>query len=167
MKTEMLKSIEIQFANVEEEEVFAMATIMDPRFKDKFFSSAANCQNAMKMLLDECMRVRENEPCYSTAEPLSKRPTNDGATSKLWGCLSEILSESTAVSSEDQEMNGNKVERYLVEPLLDFKVGNPFKWWAVNLKSYPLSSTLARKYLSAPPTSVASERVFSGAEIIW
>ena len=76
-----------------------MATIMDPRFKDKFLSSAANRQNAKKMLLDECMRVRENEPCYSIAEPcysiaepLSKRPANDGTTSKLWGCLSEILS---------------------------------------------------------------------------
>ena len=46
MKAEMLKSKERRFANVEEEEVLAMATIMDPRFKDKFFSSAANCQNA-------------------------------------------------------------------------------------------------------------------------
>ena len=115
------------------------------------------------------MRVRENKPCYSTAEPLSKRPANDGATSKLWGCLSEILSESTAVSSEDQEMNGIscEVERYLAELLLNFKIGNPFKWWALNLKSYPLLSTLARKYLSAPPTSVASQRVFSGAGIIY
>ena len=45
--------------------------------------------------------------------------------------------------------------------------GNPFKWWAVNLKCYPLLSELAKKYLSASPTSVASERVFSGAGIIY
>jgi len=50
-----------------------------------------------------------------------------------------------------------EVERYLAELLLDFKVGNPFKWWALNLKSYPLLSSVAKKYLSAPPTSVASE----------
>ena len=115
------------------------------------------------------MRVRENEPCYSTAERLSKRPANDGTTSKLWGCFSEILSEPTTVSSKDHEMNSIscEVERYLAEPLFDFKLGNPFKWWTLNLKSYPLLSTLARKYLSAPPTSVASERVFSGAGIIY
>ena len=79
------------------------------------------------------------------------------------------MSESTAVSSEDQEMNSIscEVERYLAEPLLDFKIGNPFKWWALNFKSYPLLSTLARKYLSAPPTSVASERVFSSTGIIY
>ena len=51
-----------------------MAIIMDPHFKDKFFGSAANHQNAKKMLLDECMRVRKNEPCYSTAEPLNFYP---------------------------------------------------------------------------------------------
>ena len=73
------------------------------------------------------------------------------------------------MSSEDQEMNciSYEVERYLAEPLLDFKIGNPFKCWALNLKSYPLLSTLARKYLNAPPTSVASESVFSSAGIIY
>ena len=169
MKAEMLRSIDRRFADVEEKEVLVLATIMDPRFKDKFFSSVVSRQNTKKMLLDECARVRENDPCYSLAEPPSKRPANDETTSKLWGCLTEILSESTAMSGEDQDMNSNlcEVERYLAEPLLDFKVGNPFKWWAVNLKSYPLLSGLANKYLSAPPTSVASERVFSGAGIIY
>ena len=54
MKAEMLQSIERQFANVEEEEVLAMATYMESRFKDKFLSSAANRQNTKNMLLDEC-----------------------------------------------------------------------------------------------------------------
>ena len=58
------------------------------------------------------------------------------------------------------------MERYLAERMLDFTVGNPFKWWAVNLKCYPLLSELAKKYVSAPTTSIASERVFSGAGII-
>ena len=92
-------------------------TIMDPRFKDKFFSGAVDRENT-KMFLDECVRVRENNTCYSTAEPPSKRPANDETTSKLWGCLSEILSESTAMPGEDQDMNST---------LLYFKVGNPFK----------------------------------------
>ena len=99
-----------------------MATIMDPRFKNIFFSSAAIHQNA-KMLLDECMRVRENEPCYNTAERLSKRLVNDGTTSKLWGCFSEISSEPTTVSSKDQEMNSIscKVESILLNRCLILK----------------------------------------------
>ena len=42
MQSEMLWSIERQFANVEEEEVLAMTTIMDQCYKDNFFSSAAD-----------------------------------------------------------------------------------------------------------------------------
>ena len=61
-----------------------MATIMDPRFKDKFFSGAVNQQSAKKLLLDKYMKIRENDPYYRTAEPSSKRPTNDKTTSKLW-----------------------------------------------------------------------------------
>ena len=168
MKAEMLQSIERRFADVEEKEVLVLATIIDPRFKDKFFSGAVNCQNAKKMLLDECKTIRESNSCYIMAEPPSKRPANEEATSKLWGCLSELLSESAEMSGEDHDINSVscELERYLAEPLLDFTGGNPFKWWAVNLNCYPLLSELAKKYLSAPPTSVASERVLSGAGII-
>ena len=119
------------------------------------------------MLLDECKTIRESNSCYIMAEPPSKRPANEEATSKLWGCLSELLSESAEMSGEDHDINSVscELERYLAEPLLDFTGGNPFKWWAVNFNCYPLLSKLAKKYLSAPPTSVASERVLSGAGI--
>ena len=44
--------------------------------------------------------------------------------------MSEILPESTETSGKDNDINSVscEVERYLAEPLLDFTVGNPFKW---------------------------------------
>ena len=38
---------------------------------------------------------------------------------------------------------------------------NPFMWWHENGPRFPLLSVLASKYLSAPPSSVESERIFS------
>jgi len=35
------------------------------------------------------------------------------------------------------------------------------KWWAANAAKYPLLAAEAKLYLSAPPTSVASECMFS------
>ena len=117
--------------------------------------------------INKCMKIWENDPCYGTSEPPSKRPANDKTASKLWGCLSEILSDASALSSEDQDTDSTlcEVERYLAEPLLDFKVKTPFKWWAANSNAYPLLCGLARKYVSALPTNVASERVFLAWEL--
>ena len=40
MKADMLQSLYDWYDGVEEEDVLAIATILDPQFKDKFFSSA-------------------------------------------------------------------------------------------------------------------------------
>ena len=76
-----------------------------------------------------------NDPCYSTAEPPSKRPANDKTTIKLWGCLSEIASYCLKHQLYLMKVmiqtifHACEVEKYLTEPLLDFKGNSPFKWW--------------------------------------
>lgn len=49
---------------------------------------------------------------------------------------------------------------YKQQPLLP-KDGSVFKWWKIHQEKLPCLSILARKYLSCPPSSVESERVFS------
>ena len=48
-----------------------------------------------------------------------------------------------------------------------FMKGNPYLWWNQNKERYPKLSDLAKKYLCASPTSVPSERLFSGAGQIY
>ena len=59
-----------------------------------------------------------------------------------------------------------EIETYLSEPLIDFSV-NCYSWWADNAMRYPCISSLVRQHLSAPPTSVPSERLFSGASNLY
>ena len=87
-------------------------------------------------------------------------------TSKVWECFTEILHDSGATTDTD----GGKeamVDRYLSEPLIDYKTGNPYTWWNNNKLRYPLLAKLAKRYLCSPPTSVPSERLFSGAGILY
>ena len=56
-----------------------MVIMMDLCFQDKFFNGVVNWQNA-KMLLDACVKIRENDSCYSTATPPSKKPANAETT---------------------------------------------------------------------------------------
>ena len=62
------------------------------------------------------------------------------------------------------------ISEYINEPIIDnpksklFK--NPLEHWKNNKQLYVILAALARKYLSAPLSSVASEALFSDAEII-
>ena len=64
-------------------------------------------------------------------EPPTKRSAAGNEShvkqSKLWGCLSEIISESASSSSEETT-HYSEVDQYISAPLLDFKHGNPLRW---------------------------------------
>ena len=62
---------------------------------------------------------------------------------------------------EDLPTSTSEVDRYLSVPLIDFKTGDPFMWWSQHCQEFPILSKLARQFLSAPATSVLSERLFS------
>lgn len=44
---------------------------------------------------------------------------------------------------------------------------DPLMWWNRNAHKYPHILPIVRQYLSAPPSSVASEQLFSGAGLIY
>lgn len=166
MKKEMLDSLHKRFQGIENDKYTAIATLVDPRFKDKFFYDSISRDNAKMMLKNEVekeststTRVRlEVEP------PLSKKQKTSDKT-VIWEMLSEIIEESGASVSDDTE--SQEIERYLSEPLIDFHTSNCYTWWRDNTRRFPCLSSLARTYMCAPPTSVSSERLFSGAGLIY
>jgi len=62
-----------------------------------------------------------------TDEPPAKRPARDNDDedpTKLWGCLSEIISQSTSSSPTEEATETREVSQYISAPLVDFKHGN-------------------------------------------
>ena len=47
-----------------------------------------------------------------------------------------------------------------MEPVIDYKIGKPFAWWADHKVRYPTIAQVAKLYLSVTATSVPSERLF-------
>jgi len=81
--------------------------------------------------------------------------------------MSKILENLRECSDDGVSTSGMELNSCLREPLICFQNGNPYVWWNENQQRYPLLSTITRRYLSAPPTSVPLERLFSGAGNIY
>ena len=158
MKNKMLDSLHSRFDDIEDKEFLVLATLLDPRYKDKFFTSGSTRQFGKRLLLTEYLHIKEE---IEISEPAAKRVAleeedGSGSSSKLWGCLSEILQESmpnqsdssaATTSGEEMEPSELEVNQFLSAPLLDFKKGNPFKWWQDNYQCYSILAQIAQRYL--------------------
>ena len=145
---------------VEERKELALATILDPRFKDKFFGGNIMKATTKEWVLEEMTSVTtvEVEPQQEPAAPKQMCPLKNPL---LLDVITEIITDSggqdtaSSVSSE--------LDKYLNDPLIDYKTGDPYKWWGQHHSEFPTLSILARHFLSAPATSVPSEQLFSTA----
>ena len=79
--------------------------------------------------------------------------------------FNDIVEENgTSISGEER---ADELSMYISEPLVPFGQKSGFQWWSENSQRFPGSTKIAQKYLCAPPTSVPSERLFSGAGNIY
>ena len=156
----MLLSLQQRFEDIEDEEsnVLLVSTALDPRFKDKFFSREAK-KFAKKYIVDHCISFEgeHNGPQTKTLSVFSMILHHLAKSGSALLKYYKILSGATTDKDEGVEA---MVDKYFAEPLIEYKTGNPYKWWNDNQLRYPC---LAQRYLSAPTKSVSSERLLSGA----
>ena len=79
-------------------------------------------------------------------------------------CLADLLEDDSgprATANIKQQ-----VAAYLLQPRLPLSK-DPLAWWSANEHLYADVAAVARRFLSAPPTSVDSERLFSSAGNIY
>lgn len=90
----------------------------------------------------------------SEAGPAPPQPTEDEPAAKK----SFLLLCSSDSDSDKEEQR--PLARYKAEPCIRMHEC-PLEWWAAHAGAYGELSSLARKYLATPATSVPCERLFS------
>ena len=141
-----------------------IACLLDPHFKDRFFSSASQQAEARKMLIEKMEEEKAKSDTETIHEPPSKHANRE--TTELWQSFNEIFEES-GTSAEGLSNDHSVVEQYLSEPLLGFHSNNCLTWWSSNKSRFSLLAKMAQCFLAPPPTSIPTERVFSEASDIY
>ena len=76
--------------------------------------------------------------------------------------LAEQLGASAPSDTDHSQTAADEVTQYLSQANVQLR-HCPLAWWKDHATQYPRTAKVAQRYLSAPPTSVASERLFSAA----
>lgn len=171
---------------------FAFSTVLDPRFKCGFFKDSIK-NHVEAELVKEINLISQahteeidiEKPSTSNSvgsipksvednpdlsfdsdgddEPLSNLQNLQPKKMKMsvWDVLSEVASTSVVEVPHEKSAEA-ELKSYLALPLIK-RTDCPYRWWKREHTNFPILSTFALKYLSAPATTIFSERLFSEA----
>ena len=162
--------------NLYDNTLLLITTAVDPRYRLSVFpfELKEKVKTLLHMEVKKHSRCEANQRCDSpTHQPLesskSQSSTFDPNNFLSFYCTEEEEQKEEKLQNEQQGMKSDEViseiNSFLTEVNLNSqaKETDVFKWWNLNKSKYPHLASFARKYLSAPLSSVYSERLFSEA----
>ena len=163
MKREMLASLKHRYENMESNEYYAIATLLDPRFKLRVFSSTSSGALAKQMLISsyETLESQDDSDPPSPKRMREQSEDSEPPSSLLWKFCNELIEEKSESESSPKSTQ-SVIDSYLKEPNQPRK-SCPLSYWKDRQSMWPILSSLAQQYLCTPPATVASERLFSAA----
>jgi len=173
MKAALRDAINTRFANVKSQPNLTAATLLDPRFKDMYFSSQEkDTAKGIIIILTFLRRqwqqaVTENSASDDTDHDVHQpMPSTSPASTEagLWDDYHNYVPDNSPLSNPEVDMYENELHNYLRQPRVACSA-NIYGYW--NCSQFPGLELAAKKYLFAPPTSVASEQLFSAAGQIY
>ncbi|XP_026482485.1 zinc finger BED domain-containing protein 4-like [Ctenocephalides felis] len=130
--------------DLESNQLYAEATILDPRFKKNGFSDQTKYHKALANLKQT---FKEN------CAPIQK--TQNLFPGSIW----EQYIIETSVPEYDGS-GANELSRYIEEPIVSLHE-DPLMWWSSRKLVYPHLYEVVLKRLNIPGNSIPSERIFT------
>ncbi|EDX04036.1 uncharacterized protein Dsimw501_GD22525, isoform A [Drosophila simulans] len=160
----LLEELEMKFAHITSDIKFLMATYLDPRYKQAFFT-----EREEQLVANEVLLQLAGVPEDCNGQPPLKiikvsSTSSQKNESKIDSILDSILTTGTTNTQQPNTSMGsqsqikNLLYLYNSEPRIDRNM-DPLIWWRSNIKYISLYG-IVRKFLSAPAASVVSEGLF-------
>ena len=165
---ELISQLNKYFGDIELNETYTIATLLDPRFRELSFSNDAiftvvrnNLIRIANITTSHSCSVLPISTCEMNSETTSETTTTEETESNFWTTFDNSVAQKNRIVSVQNSIH-LKLDNYLKEPLLGRRQ-DPLIYWKDNVKKYSKMSILARKYFCVMATSVPAERVFSKA----
>ncbi|XP_041825202.1 zinc finger BED domain-containing protein 4-like [Melanotaenia boesemani] len=166
MKATLAAAVKRRFIDTEKNPLYCISTLLDPRYKDRFFSDISGAAGAKEMLKLELQRMSKREAEEEHGEPPPRKPRKAQPSSSLDSVFEEIADEQESTSVCCAPVGAAiQLETYLGETTTA-REENPLQYWGVNKVRFPALAQVSQRYLSAPCSSVESERLFSSVSHI-
>ena len=123
MKADMLASLNRHYENIEANTILTIATPLDPRFKDKFFSKSDTKTKTVEVINSKLHEMNTDEDGLAPVPSPKQSRQSEG----IWNCFSENIEKSGAYVLGDA--GDTEIEQYLKEPLIPFHRANAYLWW--------------------------------------
>lgn len=161
----MLDSLTRRFSKAEDTKCLVLATVLDPRYKDKAFTSAETVEKAKDWLKEEAAHdmVKTVEETGEAEVPAKRQRLQTDPPPTLVDSLYAKLLRTAHHTDAAQSSFDTELECYLKLPVVE-RSTQPLEWWKRNEARL---QRLARKSLCLPPSTVPSERVFSEVGILY
>ena len=168
LKRRLKANLESRVEQYEHRDIYAIATLLDPRFKEHFFRSDENRTKAKQKLIS----LVEAEACIETIGDEQDLIEHITETNNNLTGLAAVFHKLKSKARQNDNMIQNRetakdiVDKYFDEDLEENKT---LSWWSKfeeGSKESKLRLALckvARKYLTPCPTSTNCERLFSVA----
>ncbi|XP_029654935.1 zinc finger BED domain-containing protein 6-like [Octopus sinensis] len=162
----LMSSIDKRFTFYFENESLCITTTLDPRFKTRFHKTCMI--ERIKKLIVKYMKDSNSPDTKLSENAISLTKIQNSETLTFEEIFSQISSSNRIMSMEKnyQHCYLTELQNYLELDLIR-RTDNIFTWWKNFTNIFPRLSKMALKYLTAPASSVESERVFSTGRNIY
>lgn len=166
LKAALRDAMNRRFDFVKKTSVTVAATLLDPRFKDAYFNSQEKADAVAEVMnflrsVDADANSNKVQPPSSSSSPVAATASQ---SSTLWD-EHDNMNIATGTDNDDElPQYEQQLTSYMNEPRVP-RSTDIFQYWKCS--QYPLVEVAANKYLSAPPSSVASEQLFSSAGQVY
>lgn len=164
-KETLKQSLNTRFKHIFGNTLFTFATVLDPRFKLCFIPESCR-QTLIERIVTDIFDAMEDQHTSGNHQHESSSSQQADSSSGFWKCFAEIGTSQQRTNDPTLCTINNELQQYLSDKNIERKQ-SPFVWWSDNKYKFPNVYKLAKRYLSAPASTVVSERLFSTEGLVY